>query len=43
MSQLWLDRMGRYRGMEQQLSEEHHHYISETEKLHQILNAVPLL
>ncbi|MDP9702660.1 PAS domain S-box-containing protein [Paenibacillus intestini] len=42
MSQLWLDRMGRYRGMEQQLSEEHHHYISETEKLHQILNAVPL-
>ncbi|WP_367398496.1 two-component system sensor histidine kinase NtrB [Paenibacillus silvae] len=42
LSQLWLERMKHYSGMEQHLSEVHHHYITETEKLHQILNAVPL-
>ncbi|PYE42426.1 PAS domain S-box protein [Paenibacillus barcinonensis] len=42
LSQLWLERMKHYRGMEQHLSEVHHYYITETEKLHQILNAVPL-
>ena len=42
MSQLWLERMRHYRGTEQHLSEVHHYYQSETEKLHQILNAVPL-
>ncbi|WP_181150818.1 nitrogen regulation protein NR(II) [Paenibacillus sp. PCH8] len=42
LSLLWLERMQHYRGLEQHLSEVHHRYITETEKLHQILNAVPL-
>lgn len=42
LSLLWLERMKHYRGLEQHLSEVHHRYIAETEKLHQILNAVPL-
>lgn len=42
LSLLWLERMKHYRGLEQHLSEVHHQYITETEKLHQILNAVPL-
>lgn len=42
LSLLWLERMKYYRGLEQHLSEVHHRYIAETEKLHQILNAVPL-
>lgn len=41
-SVLWIEHMKHYRGLEQHLSEVHHQYISETEQLHQILNAVPL-
>lgn len=41
-SMLWIEHMHHHQGLEQHLSEVHHQYISETEKLHQILNAVPL-
>ncbi|WP_440116063.1 two-component system sensor histidine kinase NtrB [Paenibacillus sp. QZ-Y1] len=42
LSMLWIDQMQHHRGLEQHLSEVHHRYIAETEKLNQILNAVPL-
>lgn len=42
MSQLWMERMKHYRGMVQHFSEAQHHYTIEKERLHQILNAVPL-
>ncbi|WP_336765499.1 two-component system sensor histidine kinase NtrB [Paenibacillus sp. USHLN196] len=42
LSLLWLERMKHYHGLEHHLSEVHHRYIAEMEKLHQILNAVPL-
>ncbi|MGF9700747.1 two-component system sensor histidine kinase NtrB [Paenibacillus sp. MABNR03] len=41
-SMLWIEHMHHHQGLEQHLSEVHHRYITETEKLHQILNAVPL-
>lgn len=42
LSMLWIEQMQHHRGLEQHLSEVHHRYIAETEKLNQILNAVPL-
>ncbi|WP_458125200.1 two-component system sensor histidine kinase NtrB [Paenibacillus sp. Z3-2] len=42
LSLLWLERMKHYHGLEHHLSEVHQRYIAEMEKLHQILNAVPL-
>ncbi|MGC5776867.1 ATP-binding protein [Paenibacillus pabuli] len=42
LSMLWIEQMHHHRGLEQHLSEVHHRYIAETEKLNQILNAVPL-
>lgn len=39
---LWLEHIQRHDGLEQRLSEVHQKYISETERLHQMLNAVPL-